>query len=163
MINDQPKFVESLWNWDILKGCFGNGIKPTDIDGLVERNGHFLLLEAKNPGKEVPVGQQILFDKLVAIPSADSLATFTVFVVWGRRDASEAQSRHCPMCACFASQKHTPETMLVWGKWNRPAPCTVEVFRDWARYWWFRAERWSAGSARQLVKAGMIPAGAARK
>ena len=49
-INDPVKFCAGLWDWGILNGCFGDTlIKPTDIDGFVERNGKFLFFETKSP------------------------------------------------------------------------------------------------------------------
>ena len=64
-IKNLEAFVENLWDWGFLDECFpGTRIRVTDIDGLVERNGHFLLIEAKSPGKDIPTGQRILFDRL---------------------------------------------------------------------------------------------------
>lgn len=60
-INNPQSFVGQLWDWSVLDGCFGDTkIAPTDVDGLVEHNGHFLMLEAKNSGVSIPVGQAIL-------------------------------------------------------------------------------------------------------
>lgn len=61
-IRSTSAFLGSLWDWAILDGCFGTTrISPTDIDGVVERNGQLLILEAK--GKEVclTTGQDIMF------------------------------------------------------------------------------------------------------
>lgn len=43
----------------MFDGCFGTGrIRPTDIDGLVERNGHGLFIETKaKTVQSIPVGQ----------------------------------------------------------------------------------------------------------
>ena len=41
--------------WDELITCFPRGIKPMDIDGYVEINGHYLFLEQK--GKGAPLYQ----------------------------------------------------------------------------------------------------------
>ena len=77
-IRNMEAFTNSLWDWAILDGCFGSTrIRPTDIDGLVERNGKFLMLEAKGMGVAIPFGQRITFDSLV------STGVFTVVVVWG--------------------------------------------------------------------------------
>lgn len=78
-IKNLQAYIDNLWDWGILDGCFGNTrIQVTDIDGLVERNGHFLMIEAKSPDKIVPKGQQILFDQLVKD------ARWHVVVVWGK-------------------------------------------------------------------------------
>ena len=48
-----------MWDYSMLDGCFGaSNIRPMDVDGLIERNGHGLFIETK--GKDVqtiPVGQ----------------------------------------------------------------------------------------------------------
>ena len=77
-INNPEKFVAGLWDWGTLDGCFGDTkIMPTDLDGFVERNGKFLVLETKAPGVEVKRGQQLTFERLV------STGVFTVVLVWG--------------------------------------------------------------------------------
>ncbi len=77
-IRNVQAFVDALWDWGILEGCFGTtGIAPTDVDGLVERNGHFLLLEAKGPGVPLKRGQSRTLEALIAT------GCFTVLVVWG--------------------------------------------------------------------------------
>lgn len=60
-INNFTCYLESLANWDFL----GN-LRPTDADGLREKNGHLLLLECKLPGAAIPRSQQITFDAMVA-------------------------------------------------------------------------------------------------
>jgi hypothetical protein len=83
-INNIKSYVDNLWDWGILNGCFGNtNIKPTDIDGIVERNGEFLLLEAKSPHKEIPRGQQIMFNNLM------KTGIFTIMVIWGNVNKPE--------------------------------------------------------------------------
>ena len=78
-IRNLEQFVNNIWNWDCLAGCFGSEKqKPTDVDGLIERRGNFLLLEAKSPGVELSQGQRILLDHLAKLPS------FTIIVIWGR-------------------------------------------------------------------------------
>ena len=74
--------VEGCWitknaaPFGALKDCFGGKIRPTDIDGIVERNGHFLIFEWKRDGVPIPLGQKILFEKLTIHED------ITVFVVW---------------------------------------------------------------------------------
>lgn len=63
--------------WDFMKPAFDWGIAPTDIDGLVERNGNYLLFECKRKGAEIPIGQQRLLRDL------NERHGFTVFVVTG--------------------------------------------------------------------------------
>lgn len=83
-INSQERFIAALWDWGILDGCFGNTkIALTDIDGLVERKGQFLLIEAKGKGVELKDGQRRLLITL------SNLSQFTVFIVWGDKNKPE--------------------------------------------------------------------------
>ena len=52
-------------------------IKPTDIDGLVERKGKFLFIETKRNGVAIPTGQEIMYNGLI------NTGAFTVLVIWG--------------------------------------------------------------------------------
>lgn len=83
-INNLKAFINGLWDWGILNGCFGNTrIRLSDLDGIAERNGKFLVVEAKSPGKEIPMGQMIMYKHLV------DLGCFTVILVWGEKNAPE--------------------------------------------------------------------------
>lgn len=83
-IRNLKSFTGGLWDWGILDGCFGNTkIAPTDLDGLVERNGRFLVLEAKGSGKAIGYGQQKTFDAM------QKTGVFTVIVVWGKPNMPE--------------------------------------------------------------------------
>lgn len=82
-INNPKAYMAGIWDWKILKGCFGmTNIEPTDIDGCIERNGHFLYLETKSPGARVSVGQQRTHEAWVA--KGDS-----VIIVWGETNAPQ--------------------------------------------------------------------------
>jgi hypothetical protein len=64
-IENMDAYLKSLVDWKILDGCFGQTrIKPTDVDGLVERRGHCLFLERKLPGAVLKQGQRRTFDAL---------------------------------------------------------------------------------------------------
>jgi len=77
-IRNMEKFASSIWDWGILDGCFGDTrIKPTDIDGCIERNGHSLFIETKGPGVPVPDGQVIMFRNWV------KTGVISVLVIWG--------------------------------------------------------------------------------
>lgn len=76
--------MQNIWDWGILDGCFGDTkIKPTDLDGFIERKGKFLVIETKSPNVEVTKGQQITFDALI------NTGYFTVIVVWGEANKPE--------------------------------------------------------------------------
>lgn len=46
-------YMDTLWDWSPYNGVFADtGIHISDIDGLVERNGQFLVLDGKRPGRD---------------------------------------------------------------------------------------------------------------
>lgn len=76
--------MQTIWDWAILDGCFGNTkVSPTDIDGVVERNGYILVLETKLRNVPLPVAQERAFKALVQHNNA------TVIVVWGEQGRPE--------------------------------------------------------------------------
>lgn len=76
-INNPREYVDNLWDWKVLDGCFGRVIKPSDIDGHVERKGFFLYLETKSPTAELKEGQEISITNRVR----DGISTH--MVIWG--------------------------------------------------------------------------------
>ena len=60
----------------VLDECFPGRIAMTDVDGLVEINGQFLLIEWKRRG-DVPAGQRIMFERMTRHPE------FTILVIVG--------------------------------------------------------------------------------
>lgn len=56
-------------------------VAPTDLDGVLERAGNYLVMEYKQPGVALPMGQRILLRRLV------KKGSFDVWVCWG--DSSE--------------------------------------------------------------------------
>lgn len=80
-------YADGLPNWGMLEGCFGaTRIRPSDIDGVVDRNGQFLVLESKRVGAEVRQGQHILFQSLAAT------GLFTILVFFGDSVKCEVNS-----------------------------------------------------------------------
>jgi hypothetical protein len=76
-INNPQVFMDSLWDWGCLDTCFDNGIKVSDLDGIVERRGRFLVLETKSSGVTIPTGQQRMFNAMA------SSGLFCIMVIWG--------------------------------------------------------------------------------
>lgn len=56
--DDGNCYYEQLPNWDDLIACLPRDIRPTDVDGMVEINGHVLFLEEKRPGVMLHEGQR---------------------------------------------------------------------------------------------------------
>lgn len=117
-IRDADKFMEGVWDWGILRGCFGESrIEPSDLDGIAERRGKFLILETKRPGVSVPLGQQILFEAM------RRTGLCTIFIVWGERNRPhriQVMTRH---------------------KIHDPTPCDVEKLRSHVKAWYRFADK----------------------
>jgi hypothetical protein len=83
-IKNRSYYIGQLWDWGFLDECFRpTKIKVTDIDGFVERNGKFLLIETKSNDAKIPTGQQIMFDNMI------KTSLFTVFIIWGNANQPE--------------------------------------------------------------------------
>lgn len=88
-IHDPDAYMRGIWDWKILDGCFGRTrIKPTDIDGLVERGGNLLILETKSPGASIPDGQALTFKRMVQ-QGVDANKLNVVIVIWGENGTPE--------------------------------------------------------------------------
>lgn len=97
-------------DWGKVLGMSGK-VYPTDIDGMLERNGHFLFMEWKRPGVKIPQGQDIAYKKLAALPN------MKVLYIWGSYDTW--QITH----------------LLDVGKGEKLG-ATNETFRQYLRDWW---------------------------
>ena len=67
-------------DYEFLKGVVpakSGSILPSNVDGILERNGKFLVLEWKRDEEELSTGQHILLKQLAATPG------FTVILVYG--------------------------------------------------------------------------------
>ena len=63
-----------------FKGLIPNNAVPSNVDGILERNGQFLILEWKRPNEKVSEGQRIMLQALAAKPS------FMVVIIYGNTD-----------------------------------------------------------------------------
>lgn len=54
-------------NIEYFAHCFPRKIGLTDLDGFVELNSHFLILEWKSYQGEIPTGQRLAFVRLTAL------------------------------------------------------------------------------------------------
>lgn len=121
-IQNERAYLDGVWDWAILDGCFGDTkISPTDLDGWLERNGHFLILEAKSPGVIVKKGQEIMFKRAV------ETGFFTVMVVWG--------------------PQNKPEKLQVCGSLGDCLidPCDLATFRRYVSEWFSMANSQKPG------------------
>lgn len=62
-------------------------VSPSDLDSVLERNGHFLIHEYKPKGAGIGMGQRIMLKNLVRGPR-----TIDVWVVWGDETSVEVGS-----------------------------------------------------------------------
>ncbi len=83
-IYDEKKFVKSLpakydgfFDWEFLNPIFPGKIEITDVDGIVERHGHYILFETKAPMAMIPNGQRIMHDMMI------KTGLFTIVHIWG--------------------------------------------------------------------------------
>lgn len=120
-INNPDLYMAGVWDWKILDGCFGKTkIRPTDIDGFIERNGRCLYLETKRPGTNIPFGQRLTYHAWVR--KGDS-----VIVIWGEKDN--------PQSLQLFSPRHPPPD----GKEYKYAD--LDKLRELVRMWFDMAER----------------------
>lgn len=113
-IRNIEHFTNALWDWSCLDGCFTGKMRPTDIDGLIERNGRFLLLEAKSSGATLGRGQQRTYDALLAT------GYFTVIVIWGHKQQPER---------IRVSTKHNGKVVSI------EQAANLDVLREMVRRW----------------------------
>ena len=112
-------FCKTLWDWSVLDGCFGNTrIRPQDVDGEVERNGLFLVLETKGCG--VPV----MDPQMRALQAKTATEFFTVIVIWGRKGE--------PVRLQWITDA---DNVLV-------DDCNLETLCAWVKHWFEFADAW---------------------
>ena len=59
-----PRSAGLAVNWYPFNQAFpGNG-RIGDVDGIIERNGHTLIIEVKTRGVRIPKGQKIMYESL---------------------------------------------------------------------------------------------------
>jgi len=113
-IRSIDRFVTSLWDWNILAGCFPRTCRPTDIDGMVEIGGHYLVMEGKGRGVEIPVAQRRMFSSM-AYHNRRLPGLFAVIVFWGVPEA------------------RTVEQIQFWP--SDPMPGNLDMLRDYVTAW----------------------------
>ncbi|MFT3871097.1 MAG: hypothetical protein QM714_00390 [Nocardioides sp.] len=111
-------YHESLPDWeDICTTVFPRGIYPTDVDGMVEMNGHLLFLEQKGPGVGIDTGQRLAMRHLA------NLSTKVTVLFMRPGKASDLE---------VLLYRRDVEAM-GWQPWTRPQ------LLDWLRHWAGRA------------------------
>ena len=74
-------------DWGPLDGYLPRGCRPTDVDGIIEIDGRFLLLEFKSHGGQLQCAQRWLFERL----TADSSNVLVVVMSAGTNELESLQ------------------------------------------------------------------------
>jgi hypothetical protein len=139
-IRSLASFLQSLPDWTEFNECFApSKIKISDLDGIVERNGHFLVLDMKNPRSTLGQGQRILYQALAR-------KGFMVLIVYAEpayaipnerlRSGSEAMLADLgPMHVCkvqrITAAREVPD----------PIPATTDDLKRLIREWYLWADK----------------------
>ncbi len=116
---------EATWDYSMFQGCFGDSrITVSDVDGIVERNGFYFILEVKSEGVETPLGQQIIFESMIKWNELIGfmLPIFTVVSVWGPHD--------------------TVREMRIWNKQDTQVRSTNQDLKDLMTRWYQMADKY---------------------
>ena len=116
-IRSEKTFINSWWDWTVYNDCFvPTKIKISDIDGIVERRGHFLWIECKRPGEAITKGQEIMHNALTKNRS------FTVLILWGETNEPvkfRITSEKGKMCEkAGINQEDVKELISKWFNWS---------------------------------------------
>jgi hypothetical protein len=80
-LRDPEKYRDAAWDYSIFNDCFpGTKIRPSDIDFIVERKGHVLVIEFKPALDCLKDGQRYTLECLSRIPK------FVVLFVIGEKN-----------------------------------------------------------------------------
>lgn len=121
-------YIETLPWWDELCECFPRRILPTDVDGMVEIDGHFLFMEEKRCGVGPDEGQRIALKRLSRMPATTVLL--------------------------FRPGTDSHYEMLVFRKgsgsgWQKVSKIDLH---EWVRFWVSEAESKKAPTAKELYE-----------
>lgn len=98
---------------EVFDDCFAGKNELGDVDGIIERNRRFCLLEWKGSGGELTGGQRIMYERLTKHPE------FTVVVVYGDAETMDVES--------YAVFKH--------GQKSRMTKASLDDVRMFFREW----------------------------
>jgi hypothetical protein len=84
MRNPNPKVVD----YGELIGLIPSNEKfsPSDIDGICERKGKFLVMEWKRPKTNDYEGEQVSYGQQILLQALANKEEFIVIIVWGHSD-----------------------------------------------------------------------------
>lgn len=103
--------------------CFPGRIGMSDVDGIVEIAGRFLLLEWKSEGGRLTTGQRIMFERLTGGNS--NPMKFTVILISGDPETMTIESLQ----------------VFTNGKAGPVEPCSLDELKSRVRAWSDRASQ----------------------
>lgn len=106
---------------EVFHDIWPGKISMSDVDGIVEIKGNFLLLEWKSVEKDLPIGQRIMYERMTVGQR------FTVLVVTGDAETMVARS-----WLLFYGGRQFP-------KGGKPRPCSMEDVRRIMQRWCIQA------------------------
>ena len=109
-IRNMDTYIKNLWDFGFIERELPGKCAVSDLDGVIERNGQFLVIETKSPGAKVPMGQAIMFSAL------QKLDSFTVVVIYGKPEHVE-KMRVWPEQSKMAGNVEFLKFVSEW--WNR--------------------------------------------
>lgn len=79
-IRDPAGTINGIVDFGLFGDCFRGSCNFTDIDASIEMNNHWLDIEWKGPGAELPTGQRLSIERRA------KHGRTTTFVIWGPPD-----------------------------------------------------------------------------
>ncbi len=127
MINNPEHYLEGVWDWDIVS--LPHKLRPSDIDGIIERNGKFIVIETKHPRcRQIPKGQFITLKRL------HDTGLFTIVVLYGENSCPTEMDIWYPKDSVFGT----------WGQTTGRKECTKEDVQRLVDWWLKNANKLSA-------------------
>jgi len=119
---------------ETFEGCFPRNMNFGDVDGKIELNGHFGLLEWKSPGVPLQLAQHISLVRFTLQSSWNGVQGNAVFVVEGNAETMEVARYDTVWKGVFtregtANFKEVCAAVKLWADWalRQPKPPFVNV------------------------------------
>lgn len=107
-IRNLNAYRDGAWDWGFLDECFApTRVRPSDVDGIVERRGRFLVIEAKPNEGRMTKGQALTLDAFSREPN------FQVLVIYGEPNQPVAM-QHWPQPAKAADAADIKRFVSSW-------------------------------------------------
>jgi hypothetical protein len=103
--------MEGHWDWKFIDDVLPGRMKVSDIDGIIEKNEHFLVFEGKKPRIDIPTGQRIMLEAL------RNTGRCTVVYLWGEKSFVEEMQVLYPDGQKSKKKEATNETVQNFVKW----------------------------------------------